>query len=166
LLDLITIYDDEESLEVSLVTPVQIIEEKGPEKASTMGLDAPSQIHPQNKHEVESALDVEPLHILGTPMDSLRDDLGSSEREEIPQQEINISIVDYQASTEPASDSSVLASILPPDEQQLEAEPSGHTEEVQEPDLEQIYIIDVKILCNCKEYSYPLLWIKIKYNYY
>jgi hypothetical protein len=24
----------------------------------------------------------------------------------------------------------------------------------------------VKILCNCKEYSYPLLWIKIKYIYY
>jgi hypothetical protein len=23
----------------------------------------------------------------------------------------------------------------------------------------------VKILCNCKEYSYPLLWIKIKYIY-
>jgi hypothetical protein len=24
----------------------------------------------------------------------------------------------------------------------------------------------VKILCNCKEYFYPLLWIKIKYIYY
>jgi hypothetical protein len=24
----------------------------------------------------------------------------------------------------------------------------------------------VKILCNCKEYSYPLSWIKIKYIYY
>jgi hypothetical protein len=24
----------------------------------------------------------------------------------------------------------------------------------------------VKILCNYKEYSYPLLWIKIKYIYY
>jgi hypothetical protein len=46
LYDLITIYDDEESLEVSLVTLVQITEEKEPEKASTLGPDAPSQIHP------------------------------------------------------------------------------------------------------------------------
>jgi hypothetical protein len=41
LFDLITIYDDEESLEVSLVTLVQITEEKENEKASTLGLDAP-----------------------------------------------------------------------------------------------------------------------------
>jgi hypothetical protein len=37
---LINIYDDEESLEVSLVTPVQITEEKEPEKASSPAPDA------------------------------------------------------------------------------------------------------------------------------
>jgi hypothetical protein len=39
-LDLITIYDYEESSEVSLVTLVQITEEKEPERASTPGPDA------------------------------------------------------------------------------------------------------------------------------
>jgi hypothetical protein len=42
LYDLITIYDDEESSEVSLVTVVQITEEKEPEKSSTLGPDAKS----------------------------------------------------------------------------------------------------------------------------
>jgi len=46
LLDLITIYDDEESLEVSLVTPVPITKEKYLEKASTLGLNALVQSHP------------------------------------------------------------------------------------------------------------------------
>jgi hypothetical protein len=42
LFDLITIYNDEESSYVSLVTPVKIIEETKPEKSSTLGPDAPS----------------------------------------------------------------------------------------------------------------------------
>jgi hypothetical protein len=78
LFDLITIYDDEEISEVSLVTPVQIIEEKEPEKASTLGLNAPVQIHPQREYEVESALETNPLDIPGTSMERSRDDLGSS----------------------------------------------------------------------------------------
>jgi hypothetical protein len=44
--DLIMIYDDEESLEVSLVTPVQITEETKPEKAYSPFLDAKIQILP------------------------------------------------------------------------------------------------------------------------
>jgi hypothetical protein len=43
--DLITIYDDEESSKMSLVTPVKIIEETKLEKASTSGLDASIQNH-------------------------------------------------------------------------------------------------------------------------
>jgi len=82
LFDLITIYDDEESSEVSLVTPVKITEEKEPERASTLGLDAPIQSLSQSENEVESALEVEPLNIPGTPMDSSRDELGSGEQEE------------------------------------------------------------------------------------
>jgi hypothetical protein len=46
LFDLITIYVDEESSKVSLVTPVKIAEETEPEKASTLGLNAPSQSRP------------------------------------------------------------------------------------------------------------------------
>jgi hypothetical protein len=91
LFDLITIYDDEDILEVSLVTLVQIKEEKEPKKVSTPGPDAPSQSCLQNENEVESSLDVEPLDIPGTLMDSSREDLGSGEQgEEIPQQEIGI----------------------------------------------------------------------------
>jgi hypothetical protein len=44
--DLIKIYDDEESLEVSLVTPVQIREEKEPNKASSPAPDAQIQGFP------------------------------------------------------------------------------------------------------------------------
>jgi hypothetical protein len=47
----------------------------------------------------------------------------------------------YQVSTEPTSDSSILTITLPPNEKQLEVEPSGHIEEVQEPSLEHIYIV-------------------------
>ena len=43
LFDLITIYDDEESLEVSLVTLILIIEEKKPEKTFFPSPDASSQ---------------------------------------------------------------------------------------------------------------------------
>jgi hypothetical protein len=52
--DLITIYDDEESSEVSLVTPISITEEKEPMKVSSPTLDAPSQILPQSDQEVKS----------------------------------------------------------------------------------------------------------------
>jgi hypothetical protein len=61
--NIITIYDDEESSEVSLVTSMKITEEIEPEKASTPGPDDPSQRSPQNDHEVESALDAKPLDI-------------------------------------------------------------------------------------------------------
>jgi hypothetical protein len=71
--------------EVSLVTPVQITEEKEPEKASTPGPDASIQNLPQRDHEVESVLDTELLNLLGTPIDSSRDELGSGgQKEEIP----------------------------------------------------------------------------------
>jgi hypothetical protein len=42
------------------------------------------------------------------------------QRKEIPQQEIGISTTDYQVSIDPALDSSILVSTLPPDEKQLE----------------------------------------------
>jgi hypothetical protein len=38
--ELINIYDDEESLKVSLVTPMHIIEEREPKKASSPAHDA------------------------------------------------------------------------------------------------------------------------------
>jgi hypothetical protein len=140
--DLITIYDDEESLEVSLVTLVQITEEKEPEKASSPAPDAQIQGLPQNDQEVESVLDTELLNVPGTQVDIPKDELGSGEQEEeVPQQEIDISTADYQVSTKPTPDASISAGTLPPDEKQPEVGPSEHTEEVQEPSLEQIYTI-------------------------
>jgi hypothetical protein len=65
---------------VSLVTPVKITEETKLEKVSTLGLDSPSQSSLQNEHEVESALDVEPLDTPGVPMDYSKDDLGSGNK--------------------------------------------------------------------------------------
>jgi hypothetical protein len=129
-------------MEVSLVTLVQITEEKEPEKVSSPALDAPIQILPQSDQEVESVLDTELLDTPGTQMDSLKDELGSGEQEgEIPQQEIIISTIDYQVSTEPTPDSSILASTLPPNEKQPKAELLGHIKEFQEPIIEQIYNI-------------------------
>ena len=50
-------------------------------------------------------------------------------------------MIDYQVSTKPTSDALISTSTQPPDEQQKEARPSEHMEEVQEPSLEQIYTI-------------------------
>jgi hypothetical protein len=73
-------------------------------------------------------------------VDIPKEELGSGEQEEeVPQQEIDISTADYQVSTKPSPDASILAGTLPLDEKQPEAEISEHMEEVQEPNLEQIY---------------------------
>jgi hypothetical protein len=75
-------------------------------------------------------------------VDSLKDELGSSEQEEeVPQQEIDISTANYQVSIEPAPDASISAGTLPPDEKQPEANFWNTQEEVQEPSLEQIYTV-------------------------
>jgi hypothetical protein len=86
LCELINIYDDEESLEVSLVTPVQITEEKEPEKASSPAPDAQIWSPSQNDQEVESVLDTELLDVPETQKDSPTDEPGSGEqKEEAPQ---------------------------------------------------------------------------------
>jgi hypothetical protein len=76
LFDLITIYDDEESSEVSLVTPTPITEEKELEKKSAPSPDASDQNPPQGDHEVESVLDAEFLDLSGTSKESSREELG------------------------------------------------------------------------------------------
>jgi hypothetical protein len=61
-------------------------------------------------------------------MENYRNEIGSNEQEgEIPQHEIDISMANYQVSTEPAPNSLILTSTLPPNEKQLEAKPSIHT---------------------------------------
>jgi hypothetical protein len=68
--DLITIYDDEESSEVPLVTAVKITKEAKPKSVSASG--------PYSS----SALDVESLNTPGIPMDSSRDEPGLGEQGE------------------------------------------------------------------------------------
>jgi hypothetical protein len=52
-------------------------------------------------------------------VDNLKDELGlRKQEEEFPQQEIDISKIDYQLSTEPAPDTSISAITLPTDEKQ------------------------------------------------
>jgi hypothetical protein len=95
---------------VSLVTLVQITEEKEPKKASSPAPNAQIQGLPQNDQEVKSVLDTELLDVPETQVDSPKDEPGSSEQEEeVPQQEIDISTVDYQVSTEPTPDASISA---------------------------------------------------------
>jgi hypothetical protein len=61
--ELINIYDDEESLEVSLVTPVPITEEKEPRRHLPQLLMLKFGALPQNDQEVESVLDTELLDV-------------------------------------------------------------------------------------------------------
>jgi hypothetical protein len=75
--DLITIYDDEESSKVSLVTPISIIEEKEPEKQSSTSPDASFQNPLQGNHKAESILDTEFLDLSKTPKDNFKEELGS-----------------------------------------------------------------------------------------
>jgi hypothetical protein len=80
--ELINIYDDEESPEVSLVTPVQIIEEKEPEKTPSPAPDAQIWDLPQNEQEVESVLDTDFPNAPETQMGSPKDESGSVEHKE------------------------------------------------------------------------------------
>jgi hypothetical protein len=113
---LINIYDDEESPEVSLVTPVQIIEEKEPEKASSPAPD--TQIHlPQNEQEVESVLDTDHPDAPETQEDSPKDEPRLDEqKEEAPQSRNRHLNDDYQVSTEHTPDASISISTQLPDE--------------------------------------------------
>jgi hypothetical protein len=134
--ELITIYDDEESLEVSLINLVPITEEKEPEKASTPSLNAPIQNLLQSDHEVKSVLYTKFLDLSRTPIDSLRDEIGSGgQREEVQKQEINTLTVDYHVSIEPTPGSSILINTSPIDEQKMEVDPLKHMKEFQEPIL-------------------------------
>jgi hypothetical protein len=70
------------------------------------------------------------------------DEPGSSEqKEEAPQQEMDISMTDYQVSIEPTPNTSISIDNQPLDVKQIEAGHLEHMEEVQEPSLEQIYTI-------------------------
>jgi hypothetical protein len=109
------------------VTLVHITKEKEPERASTLGPDAPIQILLKRDHEVESDLDTELLNFPGTPMDNSRDEMGSGgQKQEVPQQEIDTSTVDYKVSTEPIPDSLISVEASLDDEKQMEEEPSRH----------------------------------------
>jgi hypothetical protein len=68
-----------------------------------------------------------------------RDELGlGGQKEEVPQQEIGTSKIDYQVSTRPIPDSSILAEASLANVQKMEVDPSGHIESVHEPILEHI----------------------------
>jgi hypothetical protein len=120
------------------VTPMQITEEKEPDKVSSLALDAPIQSFQQSDQEVKSVLDTNILNTSRNPLDISKDELGSNEQEErnstIGNRHLNSR---SPRKYEPVPDSSILTSTLPPDEKQPEAEPSRHIEEVQEPSLEQ-----------------------------
>jgi hypothetical protein len=80
--NLITIYDDEESSEVSLVTLIPITEEKEPRGTFASSLDASVPNPLQGDHEAKSVLETEFLDLSGTPKDSSKDELGSGGKKE------------------------------------------------------------------------------------
>jgi hypothetical protein len=98
---------------------MQITEEKEPEKASSPAPNAQIWSPSQNDQEVESVLDTKLLDVPETQKDSPTDEPGSGEqKEEAPQQEINISTADYQVSIEPTPNASISTDTHPPDEKQ------------------------------------------------
>jgi hypothetical protein len=83
---LTNICDDEESLEVSQLTTVQITEEKEPEKASSLAPYAQIWSPSQNDQEFESVLDTELLEVPKNQKESPMEEPWSSEqKEEAPQ---------------------------------------------------------------------------------
>jgi hypothetical protein len=140
--ELIKIYDDDESLEVSLMTPLHIKEEIEPEKTSSLVLDSQIQGFPQNEQEVESVLDTELLNVPKTQVDNPKDDPGLVEQnEEAPQQQINVSMDDDQVSIKTTPDASISIDTQLLNERKIEFRPSEDKEEVQEPSLENMYTI-------------------------
>jgi hypothetical protein len=82
LFDLITIYDDEERSEVSLITPVPITEEKEQGK-SFVPTSYALIINPlQGEHEADITLDIGFIDLSRTLKDNSKDELGSGEQEE------------------------------------------------------------------------------------
>jgi hypothetical protein len=128
LFDLITIYDDEESSKVSLITPIPITEEKEPGGTYAPTLDASIPNPLQGDHEAKSTLETEFLNLSGTPKDSSRDELGSGEQEEELQQlEIDTSTINHQVSVEHVIVSPIKVDTSPVDEHQTKVEPLEHT---------------------------------------
>jgi hypothetical protein len=106
--ELIKIYDDDESPEVSLVTPVHIKEEKEQERTSSPDPNVQTQKVPWKEKEVESVLDTELSNAPETQVDSPKDDLGSNEpKEGYPQQKTDVSMANDQVSTKPTPDASI-----------------------------------------------------------
>jgi hypothetical protein len=84
LIDLITIYDDEEISEVSLITPVPIKEEGEPGETSAPTPEALTSIPQEGDNKAGSIMDTEFLDQSGIhpKKDSSKDELGSGEQEE------------------------------------------------------------------------------------
>ena len=80
--DMIKIYDDDESPEVSLVTLVHIEEEKEPKKTSSPVPDTQAQGIQWSKQEIESVLDTQLPNALETQENSSKDDQGSGKSKE------------------------------------------------------------------------------------
>jgi hypothetical protein len=104
LIDLITIYDDEEGSEASCITPVPITQEEEPGETSAPASDVLIPNPQEGDHEARNTLDTEFLDQLGTQPqnDSSKNDLGAGEQEEEMQQpKIDISTVELPANVDP-----------------------------------------------------------------
>jgi len=82
LFDMITIYDDEDILEVSLITPIPITGEKELGGISSPCLDASIPNPLQGDHEAEILLDIAFLDQSGTPKKNSGDEIGLGGRKE------------------------------------------------------------------------------------
>jgi len=78
--ELINIYDDEEISEVSLVTPMQITEEKDPKKASSPAPNGQIWGPSLNDQDFKSVLDTKLVDVPETQVDSPTDEPGSGEQ--------------------------------------------------------------------------------------
>jgi hypothetical protein len=138
---LITIYSDDERPESSHDNLLHVQEEKGPEKTSSLAPEVQKKEVPQKEIEAESGLKTKEPNTLETKA-NLKDkpELNEPNKESL-RKEISSFVTNKQVSYKFVPNVTILLNTQTPDERQVEVKSSRHTEEVQEPDLEQVYTI-------------------------
>jgi hypothetical protein len=136
---LIHIYSDDEIPEPSHDSPVRVQEEKGPEKVSSPEPKVQDEEVSQKKTEAESGLDTKEPNESETEADLNDEPEPEETKKGSPQKEINSSVADEKICNESMPDTSMFPNTQIPDERQVEVGPTRHSEEVREPNLEQIY---------------------------
>jgi hypothetical protein len=140
--NLIHIDSDNGSLEPSHDSPVRVQEEKGPEKVSPPKPKVQDEEVSQKKTEAESSLDTKEPNESETKADSNDDPKPEETKKGSLQKEISSFVAEEKICNESMPDTSMFPNTQIPNERQVEVGPTRYSEEVREPNLEQVYATD------------------------